>query len=439
LLIVFQRALSQSPWKEYSSPDGRKYWHNAETNKTTWEMPEVYKAAQSQAQPHLHAQPQLKPQAPYAHDSPSNRTPYLITFLSTFVAGGVAQLQDPYRRDPRDDQAYQNNERPGGYGTGDSYRSSAIPQHEQDYSSAEEAESVFHKLLRRSGVQSDWSWEQTVRTVAKDPHYRAVKDPKDRRMAFERYIAEVRSQEKDREKERQAKLRADFYSMLRSHPEIHYYTRWKTAQAIIQGETIYRTAKSSDEAQSLFEEYRSELFKAHSEAESSRHKSALDRLTQLLQSLDLEPYTRWSEVQNVLKANAAFQGDQMFKSISKLDMLKAFESHIKALERSFNDKRQKQKSMKARKERQNRDRFIGLLRELRTAGKLKASTKWKDFRELIKDDPRYVAMLGQPGSSPLDLFWDMVEEEDRVLRSKRNDALDVLEVSALIQYWQSSN
>ena len=37
-------------------------------------------------------------------------------------------------------------------------------------------------------------------------------------------------------------------------------------------------------------------------------------------------------------------------------------------------------------------------------------------------------MLGQSGSTPLDLFWDMVEEEERALRSTRNDVLDVLDV-----------
>jgi hypothetical protein len=117
-----------------------------------------------------------------------------------------------------------------------------------------------------------------------------------------------------------------------------------------------------------------------------------------------------------------------------LDILKAFESHVKALERSFNDKRQSQKSLKARKERQNRDAYVGLLKELRAAGKLRTSTKWKDLRELLKDDPRYVAMLGQPGSSPLELFWDLVQDEERALRAKRNDALDVLEVSTLYTF-----
>ena len=48
---------------------------------------------------------------------------------------------------------------------------------------------------------------------------------------------------------------------------------------------------------------------------------------------------------------------------------------------------------------------------------------------MIANDDRYQAILGQPGSKPIDLFWDMVEEEERALRSTRNDVLDVLDVS----------
>ena len=40
-------------------------------------------------------------------------------------------------------------------------------------------------------------------------------------------------------------------------------------------------------------------------------------------------------------------------------------------------------------------------------------------------------MLGQSGSSPLDLFWDVVEEEERAIRGPRNDVLDVLDVSSI--------
>ncbi len=319
----------------------------------------------------------------------------------------------------------------------DPMRSAALPaQNEPDWSTFEEAEAAFMKLLKRSNVQPDWTWEQTMRATIKDPQYRALKDPKDRKSAFEKYVAEVRLQEKDKEKERLAKVRADFMSMLRSHPEIKHYTRWKTAQPIVEGETIYRSARSDEERRQLFEEYIIELKKAHKENETTNRTMALEQLTGLLNALDLEPYTRWSEARGIIKRTEAFQADEKFQSLTKLDILKAFENHIKSLERSFNDARQKEKNLKARRERQNRDGFHDLLKDLKTAGKIKAGTKWMEIKSMIEDDPRYVAMLGQSGSTPLDLFWDMVEEEERMLRAKRNDVLDVLDVSNL---WLTSD
>lgn len=297
-----------------------------------------------------------------------------------------------------------------------------------EYSTFEEAEAAFLKLLRRAGVQPEWTWEQAMRSIIKDPQYRAIKDPKDRKAAFEKYAVEVRLQEKDRAKERLAKLRSDFGTMLRSHPEIKHYTRWKTARLIIEGETIFRSTNDENERRQLFEEYVTDLKKAHGEREVVMRKAAMDELVGILNSLNLEPYTRWSEAHGLIQSNERFQGDEKFKSLSKSDILTAFENHIKSLERTFNDARQKQKQSKARRERQNRDRFIELLRKLREDGKIKAGTKWKDVHPLIEDDSRYTAMLGQEGSTALDLFWDIIEEEERQLRGRRNEVLDVLDV-----------
>lgn len=72
--------------------------------------------------------------------------------------------------------------------------------------------------------------------------------------------------------------------------------------------------------------------------------------------------------------------------------------------------------------------YQGLLNELRTKGDIRAGTKWKQVYPLIKDDERYQNMLGQGGSTPLDLFWDMIEDLERGLRSKRNVVQDVMDV-----------
>lgn len=304
-------------------------------------------------------------------------------------------------------------------------------QAEPEYNSLEEAENAFMKMLKRHNVQADWSWEQTMRATIKDPQYRALKDPRDRKAAFEKYAAELRMQEKDRAKERFAKLRTDFNTMLKSHPEIKHYSRWKTIRPIIEGETIFRSTNDENERRQLFEEYILELKKEHVDREAARRRAALDELVNILNSLNLEPYTRWSEAQAIIQSNDKIQSDDKFKTLSKSDILTAFENHIKSLERAFNDARQQQKAAKARKERHARENFIELLKELKAQGKIKAGSKWMNIYPLIHEDPRYLAMLGNSGSTPLDLFWDTVEEEERSLRGPRNDVLDVLDVSSL--------
>ena len=350
--------------------------------------------------------------------------------IQQFVAGGTSSFSS-YSQ-PRDKDNYGERVGPDrqiGYGqtNGSSVSAFGTQQTDPDYSTFEEGEAAFIKLLRRSNVQPDWTWEQTMRATIKDPQYRALKDPKDRKAAFEKYAVEVRMQEKDRAKERLAKLRADFGTMLRSHPEIKHYTRWKTARPIIEGETIFRSTNDDNERRQLFEEYIIELKKSTVEREAVTRKSAMDELVGILKALNLEPYTRWSEAHGIIQSNERFQGDDKFKSLSKSDILTAFENHIKSLERTFNDERQHEKNSKARKERQNRDRFISLLAELKAAGKIKAGTKWMQILSEIDQDPRYTALLGQSGSTPLDLFWDMVEEEERALRLIRNEVYDVLE------------
>ncbi|KAK5946973.1 U1 snRNP protein [Knufia obscura] len=400
LLTPVERALAKQPWKEYTAPDGRKYYAHAETKQTVWEMPAQYKEALNAVE----AQPPP--------------TPAASTPAPTFAAGGSTALQAYTPRDLSSNFESRRDNIPLPAVTKE-----AIP----DYSSFEEAEAAFMKLLKRSNVLPDWSWEQTMRATIKDPQYRALKDPKDRKAAFEKYAVEVREQEKEKAKERLAKLRTDFGNMLRTNPEIKHYSRWQTVRPMIERETVFRSTDNEEERKQFFAEYIVELKKQNLEQEAANRRSAINDLAGIMQALDLEPYTRWSEAQEKIQSNERIQNDPRFKLLSKSDILTAFENHIKVLERSFNEVRQQQKAHKNRRDRQNRDAFISLLKEKRSQGLIKAGTKWSTLLPQIEDDPRYVGMLGQSGSTPLDLFWDMIEEEERALRGRRNDVYDVLE------------
>jgi pre-mRNA-processing factor 40 len=400
--------------------NGRRYYIKIGTTETRWEIPDV---VQKKIDEYNQNQQNQRP-------PPSGPAGWPAGPASSAPSYDNRRERDEYRpdrHDRRDDRDRdRRDDRESGFG-GDRPNISFTTGTELQFSTPQEAEAAFMKVLRQMKVQPDWTWLQAVRAGIHDPNWRAIPEPEKREEAFKKYCEDLRAQEKHKEQDRQAKLRSDFTAMLRSHPEIKYYTRWKTALPIIEEETIFRSAKDDTERRALFEEYIISLKKAHDEEEAESRRSALDEVMSLLQGLDLEPFTRWQAAEEKLEQNHEFNSEK-FEALTRMDVLNQFEKHIRQLQREHNDKVQAERRKKHRVERKNRDAFLELLDDLRKSGLLRAGTKWKDIHDAIQDDPRYTAMLGQSGSSPLDLFRDALEEEEGKFRTLRRRALDVLEV-----------
>lgn len=69
-----------------------------------------------------------------------------------------------------------------------------------------------------------------------------------------------------------------------------------------------------------------------------------------------------------------------------------------------------------------------MLSALRLEGSITAYTQWKDIYPRISDDARYTNLLGVPSSTPLDLFWDMVDDLDQDLYDQRKKVQEYLKV-----------
>ena len=407
-------------WSKAPAPAGSPrqfYYYNKITKQTTWDQPEAY----------------------LRHEENARRAP-------AFVAGGGRDrggdgFDRPDRRmERRDDRDHGLPQKPsfeGGRGGGMPWEQRQdnpgfrgpmpVKTDEPEYTTYEQAEEAFFKMLRKHNVSPDITWEEALRLVIRERDYRALKDPKERKLAFDKYCVEVRVQEKSKEKERREKLREEYRRMLTTHDDIKHYSRWKTSRPIIEREVVFRSAGDENERRQMFEEYILELKKTHAEDEDAKRRSAMQDLDALLTALITDPDTKWSEAQKSVTENESFASGENFRALSNLDVLSAFDAHIKALDRVKNDTKQQEKRLRTRRERQARDQFKQLLSEMQIQGKIKAGTKWQKFQPLIAQDERYLDLIGMPGSSPLDLFWDVVEDEERKLRSLRNNALDVLE------------
>lgn len=111
----------------------------------------------------------------------------------------------------------------------------------------------------------------------------------------------------------------------------------------------------------------------------------------------------------MLLENASFKNDVNLLGMDKEDALIVFEEHIRTLEREEEEEKEREKKRIKRLQRKSRDGFLALLDSLHEEGKLTSMSLWVELYPIISIDLRFSAMLGQPGSTPLDLFKFYVE------------------------------
>ena len=138
----------------------------------------------------------------------------------------------------------------------------------------------------------------------------------------------------------------------------------------------------------------------------------------MFKTLEVDVTTRWRTAHNKLLTSSEYQEDEELQKLPSLDVLLAFEDYSRVLEREFEENMRRAQVEKVRRERKAREAFKELLKGLVDAGKIKARSKWKEVYPLFKEDKRYLDMLGNPGSNPLELFWDEVDRMDERLERK---------------------
>ena len=85
-------------------------------------------------------------------------------------------------------------------------------------------------------------------------------------------------------------------------------------------------------------------------------------------------------------------------------------SKFTELEKEEEQEKDKEKKRNIRLQRKNRDAMNAVLDELHEQGKLTSMSLWWELYPLVSQDSRFHALLGQPGSTPLDLFKFYVKD-----------------------------
>lgn len=330
--------------------------------------------------------------------------------------------RDSYRSDSRQESRYDRNE--NGYRGPAAVTASAV-----DFDNPQDAEAAFNKLLKRTGVQLDWTWEQTMRATILDPMFRAIKDASARKDAFSRYIDNLKIEEEEKEKDRVAKFKVDFRNMLARHSDIKHYTRWKTALPLIESEPSFTASDNDEEKQKIFRDYIAELRKNYTDKRYQDHEEAMKELSDLVKEIAVSPDIRWAEAQKKLHAHPTFVNDEKYQTLTKSEVLDAFVNQIRAMWDEVNTIKQREKQQRGRTARKAREAFKAMLRDMQDNNQIGPETQWKQIYGQVKDDARYTALIqtchpGESkldGSTPQDIFFDIIEDLDYEVDDLRND------------------
>ncbi|XP_077810247.1 pre-mRNA-processing factor 40 homolog B isoform X45 [Macaca mulatta] len=433
--------LSQCPWKEYKSDTGKPYYYNNQSKESRWTRPKdlddlevlvKQEAAGKQQQQLPHTlQPQPPQPQPDPPPAPPGPTP-VPTGLLEPEPGGSEDCDVSEATQPLEQGFLQQLEE------GPSSSGQHQPQQEEEeskpepersglsWSNREKAKQAFKELLRDKAVPSNASWEQAMKMVVTDPRYSALPKLSEKKQAFNAYKAQREKEEKEEARLRAKEAKQTLQHFLEQHERMTSTTRYRRAEQTFGDLEVWAVVPERDRKE-VYDDVLFFLAKKEKEQAKQLRRRNIQALKSILDGMSSVNFqTTWSQAQQYLMDNPSFAQDHQLQNMDKEDALICFEEHIRALEREEEEERERARLRERRQQRKNREAFQTFLDELHETGQLHSMSTWMELYPAVSTDVRFANMLGQPGSTPLDLFKFYVEELKARFHDEKKIIKDIL-------------
>ncbi|KAL5006562.1 hypothetical protein ScPMuIL_015368 [Solemya velum] len=278
------------------------------------------------------------------------------------------------------------------------------------FKTRKEAMEAFKCLLKEKDVPSTCSWEHAMKQIVNDPRYGALKQLNERKQAFNEYKTQRVKEEREEQRLRAKQAKEDLEHFLLHSDKMNSSIKYWKADSMFCEEECWKFVHDRDR-RDLFDDVVHILAKKEKEEAKALRNRNIKVFSEILDSMpNLTNMTTWSEGQQMLLDNPRFVEDPDLQNMDKEDALICFEQHVRMLEQEYDDDKERDRRLVKRTQRKHREGFQVLLDELHDQGKLNSMSLWMDLYPVISQDIRFSNMLGQPGSTPLDLFKFYVED-----------------------------
>ncbi|AET38884.1 snoRNA-splicing protein PRP40 Ecym_3397 [Eremothecium cymbalariae DBVPG len=395
--VVLDAILLKQGWKVASTEDGKVYYYNKNTNESTWELPVVREEKKDE--------------------------------------GGEKNEEGKEKRKVEKNEEAAEKEETNAQidlllNTKDKYNNQSKVLNVKVENSLQAAEKFFLQMLKDHQVDSTWSFNGIISELScKDPRYWCVDDdPLWKQSMFEKYLTTRTQDQLLKEHAAVSKFKDAFVSMLKGRKDIYYYTRWQTARRLIANEPIYKHSVVSEKIKKqTFEEYLGQLLNDYKSSHEKTRGLALQELRQYLQTIitDKSSIITWAELEKqYLFTNSRFLANKHFEALEKVDILKEYIDLVIKYTSDYDKEIELLSQSNYTDDRIARDNFKELLQEHKP--KIRCTTKWNNIYPIIKNDQRFLNMLGRNGSNALDLFLDQVDEHRLTINAQCSIAQQIL-------------
>lgn len=444
-----EQMLSKCPWKEYKSDTGKPYYYNSQTKESRWTKPKDLEDLEAMIKAEENGTVEVAPCTITAPVVQTDNTAAMVTVTEAETLVAVSEEQQQQSQAAAHQPAEVNTaDTPVAVSESsaapEATASAEAPKEERPelqkktykWNTKEEAKLAFKELLKEKGVSSNSSWEQAMKQIINDPRYSALPKLSEKKQAFNAYKVQTEKEEKEEARIKYKESKETFQRFLENHEKMTSNTRYKKAEQMFCELEVWSCVPERDRLE-IYEDVLFYLAKKEKEQAKQLRKRNWEALKNILDNMANVTYrTTWSEAQQYLLDNPTFAEDEELQNMDKEDALICFEEHIRALEKEEEEEKQKTLLRERRRQRKNREAFQKFLDELHDHGQLHSMSAWMEMYPTLSSDIRFANMLGQPGSTPLDLFKFYVEDlkaryhdEKRIIKDILKDKNFLVEVN----------
>ena len=345
-----------SDWAVHDSADGRKYYYNSKTGKSTWEKPECLK-----------------------DDKEKMNTTQWKEFKTsdgrTYFYNGITK-QSVWTEPEEVKKAREAREANGD-----------IPMEAEpdSYDTREEKRDAFWRMLTQNGFTHRSSWAEVSKkpSVISDKRFNLFPTGGERKQIFTEFQTMDKKRQKDKEREKRQEATNALTAVLKDRSKTGILKANYSLMDFFKdcGEEDWWSNIDDNDRDDAFQDFMEDWHRKDRDDRRSGRKECARDMRRFLDEHDkIDFTTKWREAQVLM------QDEEFVQKLDKIDLLEEFERFVEDNQR---DERDNFKIKAYRKQRVERDDFIELLQARKKD--INFDTPWPQFCEIVKEDPRYLA------------------------------------------------